>query len=423
MQPSPARTYTGKARQGSKIDIFLEPFIDTFGPVFYNLLGMVRAVSHAENLGDAPVRVSRYLGSVVYMYAYDVAYEMAREAVPSLLGRPVVPYEIDSDKRSPRHRSFFRPAMVTLPALEREGPTGRLKLERSVKLWPVGAISIIVRVPFEVESLGELVAYHDLHSSSWSLNDEVRALAEEVRRELAQCYVRPVNVLGDEEAYTVFCLEAPVSTVEGVPLAAETWFAKHRRDVAALLTQETNVDLLSRQEAEESTSRFLSYYQNDLVVVDWDAALLIDEASDFEETLYVMELANLQLAELEAYDQWLDGALERSYRDLGKHSFRARALVARDLKEIRIDLARVSDELSNITKFFGDWHLARVYAHMAARFHLARWHHSLDEKLRTLDDLYQLLKHDQNNRWMLILEATIVLLFIIDLVILFLGLQ
>ena len=97
--------------------------------------------------------------------------------------------------------------------------------------------------------------------------------------------------------------------------------------------------------------------------------------------------------------------------------------MVRDLKEIRIDLARVNDELSNITKFFGDWHLARVYEHLAARFHLGGWHHSIEEKLRTLDDFIALLKHDQTNRWMLILEATIVLLFIIDLVILFLGLQ
>jgi len=37
--------------------------------------------------------------------------------------------------------------------------------------------------------------------------------------------------------------------------------------------------------------------------------------------------------------------------------------------------------------------------------------------------LYQLLNHDQTNRWMLILEVTIVLLFVIDLVILFLGLK
>ena len=193
--------------------------------------------------------------------------------------------------------------------------------------------------------------------------------------------------------------------------------------MASLLTQEPDVDHLSKQEADESTGRFLSYYEHDLVVVDWDAALIIDERQNFDETLYVMELANLQLAELEAYDRILDDSLERAYRDLSARPTRGRAAVLRELREIRIDLARFSDELSNITKFFGDWHLARIYENISARFHLGDWHRTIDKKLQTLDDLYQLLNHDQTNRWMLILEVTIVLLFVIDLVILVLGLK
>jgi uncharacterized Rmd1/YagE family protein len=124
---------------------------------------------------------------------------------------------------------------------------------------------------------------------------------------------------------------------------------------------------------------------------------------------------------LTAYDRILDRTIESSYRDL-KLSLKGRANVVRDLREIRIDLARLSDELSNITKFFGDWHLARVYQQLSARFHLGDWHRSIDEKLKTLDELYQILKQDQNNRLMVILEVTIVLLFIIDLVVLILPL-
>src|SRR6185369_13230963 len=116
-------------------------------------------------------------------------------------------------------------------------------------------------------------------------------------------------------------------------------------------------------------------------------------------------------------------SLERAYRDLTGRSYRGRTAILRELREIRIDLARFSDELSNITKFFGDWHLARIYQNISARFHLADWHKTIDDKLQTLDDLYQLLNHDQTNRWMLILEVTIVLLFIIDLVILFFGVK
>src|SRR5262249_50978889 len=151
---------------------------------------------------------------------------------------------------------------------------------------------------------------------------------------------------------------------------AENWFQSHRRQVAALLTQEPDIHQLSKQEAEESTGRYLSYYQNDLVVIDWDAALIVDEQPDFEEVLYAMELANLQLAELEAYDRILDDSLERAYRDLAQRRYRTKAHVLRQLREIRIDMARFSDELMNITKFFGDWHLARIYEAIAARFHL-----------------------------------------------------
>lgn len=380
---------------------------------------MAVVVQQSPGLVSPRATRKRYVGEVVYLYAFDVAYEMTREPVKELLGQPVQAMELDADKRTPRHPFLFKPQMVRLPPIERRGPNGPVKLERTVKLLPVGGLSITVRVPFEVNKIEELVGYHDLQFDGDSLNDEVRQLAEDIRNELRPYYIRPHEQLEDEEAYTVFCLEAPLTTSEGIVISAESWLEAHRRQVAALLTQEDDIRYLSRQEADESTGRYLSYYQNDVVVVDWDAALLVDEKADFDETLYIMELANLQLAELEAYDRLLDNALERSYRDLGRARWRGRAHILHELRELRIDLTRLSDELSNITKFFGDWHLARIYEAIASRFHLADWHNSIDEKLKALDDLYQLLQQDRTNRAMLILEATIVLLFILDLVLLF----
>jgi hypothetical protein len=306
-----------------------------------------------------------------------------------------------------------------------------VRLERTVKLLPVGAISITIRVPFAVNALGELVDYHELRfSDGTALYDEVRRLAGEVKDELRQYSIRPLERLGDEEAYTVFCINGPLNSGDaaaaGAGIRAEDWLHAHRRDVAALLTEETDPACLSDQEAEESTGKYLSYYDRDLVVVDWDAALIVDEPRSFDEVIYIMELANLQLAELEAYDRILDTAVDRSYRDLSSMSRlggRTTTTIQRELREIRVDLSRLSDELSNITKFFGDWHLARIYKALSDRFHLADWHRTIDEKLKTLDDLYQILRADQNNRTMLLLEFTIVLLFVIDLVILVLGLK
>lgn len=371
----------------------------------------------------AATGVRQYGGEVVYIYAFDVAYELSRLPVRELLGQPVAQFVVDSSKRNPRQLFFYRPQMVRLPPLERLGPRGPVRVERTVKLLPVGAISITVRVPFQVTDLKDLVVYHDLRFSNGALYDEVRQLAEEVRRELKPYCIRPTDRLADEEAYTVFCVNTPLETADGQALSSEDWLEEHRRDVAALLTQEPDIEHLSEQEASESTQRYLSYYDHDLAVVDWDAALVLDRPGCFDETVHIMELANLQLAELEAYDRILDEAVERSYRDVSTRRLRNRAAIMRQLAEIRIDLARLSDELSNITKFFGDWHLARLYQALSSRFHLGEWHKAIDEKLKTLDDMYQLLKQDHNNRWMLVLEATIVLLFIIDLVILFMGLE
>jgi hypothetical protein len=385
--------------------------------------GNVAAVPRSER---AISTIRQLTGEVVYMYAFDVAYEMTRQPVRELLGQPVAQFVVDASKRSPRQLFFYRPQMVRLPPIERFGPRGPIRLERTIKLLPVGAISITIRIPFKVERLEELVAYHDLRFSdgSW-LYDEVRNLAEEVRKELAPYYIRPVAQLADDEAYTVFCFNAPLATVDGSHQGAEDWLFANRRDIAALLTEERDPAHLSDQEADESTGKYYSYYDHDLAVIDWDAALILDDPRFWDETLYIMELANLQLAELEAYDRILDEAVERSYRDLSRKQFRSWQTtgVQRELREIRVDLARLSDELSNITKFFGDWHLARIYQGLAARFHLGDWHRTIDEKLKTLDDLYQLLRADQNNRWMLILEVTIVLLFIIDLIILAMGLK
>ena len=379
--------------------------------------------THTSLARHTSTSAPRYTGEVVFIYAFDVAYDTARKPISTLLGQPVAQFAVDASKRSPRQLFFHRPEMVRLPPQERLGPFGAVCVQRVIKLLPVGAISITVRVPFAVNHVEDLVVFHDLQFSNSSLQDDVHRLAQEVVSELKGHLIRPHPQLLEEEAYTVFCIASPVPSQDGQPTNAEQWFQAHRRQVAALLTQESESERLSKQESDESTARYLSYYDNDIVVIDWDAALLIDEPRDFDETLYIMELANLQLAELEAYDRLLDDALERSYRDLGEQPLRSRGDILRELREIRIDMARFNDELSNTTKFFGDWHLARIYEKISSRFHLAEWHRTIDGKLKTLDDLYQLLKHDQNNRWMVILEVTIVLLFVIDLVILVMGLK
>jgi hypothetical protein len=359
-------------------------------------------------------------GEVVYFYAFDLAYDMQRTALESLLGQRLEPFQMDARKRGPRGQVFYRPLMARLPALLRSVAGRPVTLRAAIKVLPIGALSVMVKVPLAAASFDELHRWHDLKfDEGRTLERWVIDTVEEARAELAPHAVRPHAVLPEGESYTVFCIDAASPGIGG-PAAA--WLEAHRPAVAGLLTKEPEPAVLSDQEISESTGCWLSYYRHDIVVSDWDASLVIDRPSDFDETLYIMELANVQLEELEAYDIFVDEALERAYRDLRGPRNARRSGILRELKELRIDLSRFSEELSNITKFFGEWHLARVYENTARLFHLADWHRAIDEKLRTLDSLYEMLKQDQNHRLMVWLEAGIVLLFIIDLVLIFMGL-
>ncbi len=373
------------------------------------------------SIRDDPARTNVLKGQVLYIYAFDLAYDTKRVQVPTILGCRTHGYDAGPGKPGPRQGFFYRPQMVTLPPQHRDSSLGPVEVSIAVKLFNVGAISVQVGVPFEVSTLEALVAYYHLRLNGKSIEEEVMDLAEAVRRELEPCFIRPVPDLAPGEDYTVFCIHQLPGDDPTTPRRSEDWLAEHRRAVAGLLTQEPDAARLSEQEAAESTERYLTYYESDLVVVDWDAALVVGEQDSLEEVIHVIELANVQLAELGAYDRVLDTAVESAYRDLTR-TRRGRRDVRRNLREIRVDMARLNDELQNITKFFGDWHLAKIYQNLSGRFHLGDWHGIINVKLRTLADLYQLLYQDWINSWMVVLELTIVLLFILDVILLLLGL-
>ncbi|NBV34334.1 MAG: hypothetical protein EBR81_11250 [Proteobacteria bacterium] len=345
-------------------------------------------------------------GHVTWLYAFDIAHDMRREPLKTVLGRPVEPWLLATDHRVPRQSFFHRPQTIRLPPLESALPGGGSgNLERTLKILPVGGLSLAITAPVCVDSLSQLVPWHE--PPNLAAASAMRSLAQMVVQDIREHLIQPIDFPEETEAYTVFRLDPPTDQ------DAVVWLAQHRREVAALLTQELDAERLCTEEVAETTSRYLGYYKDDILVVDWDAALLLDRPGPAREILHVLELANLQLCELEAYDRLLDSAMERSYTDLSRRRQRNGALL-RKLGELRIDLSRLSDELTHAGKFLGDWHLARVYEAASSRFHLSDWQRVVDDKLKTLDDLYQTLKHDQFNRWLLILELVVIVILVLE---------
>ena len=130
---------------------------------------MEAPVPEETTSAKTPRTVKRYAGRVIYIYAFDIAYEMLRQPVSQLLGQPVAQFSVDTSRRNPRHL-FYRPQMVRLPPDGTHRAQWPVRVERTFKFLPVGAISITVSVPFEVQAIEDLVAYHDLEFSNGVLS-------------------------------------------------------------------------------------------------------------------------------------------------------------------------------------------------------------------------------------------------------------
>src|SRR4051812_47713519 len=92
--------------------------------------GMAADPPAADSTWTGPLR-----GEVVYLYAYDIAYDFRREPheLKTLLGVPIEQAGVDRSKRHPRLPQAVQ-ARIRLPGFAFEGPHGRVEVHLTIKV-------------------------------------------------------------------------------------------------------------------------------------------------------------------------------------------------------------------------------------------------------------------------------------------------
>jgi hypothetical protein len=355
-------------------------------------------------------------GEVIYLYAFDVANEIIKSRVQEILSEKPFPFEIRRDRTLPKDVPLYKPL-----AIEPTPPTAQLRgapVRVLIRIYDFGVVTVMMRAAVEAKCLADLMGFHNPQLEDGLTLDKVaESFCAKVCASIGDSLVGRTEFPPPPEAYTVFCLT-------GLPGVTDVndWLGSQRREVAGLLT-ETEPEKLSDPQVTEVLRIQRSFEKTDLAVIDWDAALVVDLTGYVDDVLYALELANLQLEEFRVMDQRLDTYLERAYQDL---ELRPRAFFGtanktlRHLRRFRIDVEMLTDEVTHSTKFFGDWHLARVYLGARDRFYLDQWRTSVEQRLAQLDKLYSVVHSEVNERRMLWLEIIIVIFFALDIAIMLL---
>jgi hypothetical protein len=143
--------------------------------------------------------------------------------------------------------------------------------------------------------------------------------------------------------------------------------------------------------------------------------------------LEILEFANSQLLEFRYYDGLLDAQLARIYAQLqvepplGTWFGRRYNRAARQVHALFIDINELTDRTENTLKIAGEIYAARLFALAARRLGLDYWKANVREKLKTVDDIYRFAVEQAGMARGEMLELTIVLILVFELVLFFMG--
>ena len=278
-----------------------------------------------------------------------------------------------------------------------------------IVLWEFGAATIVYAIPIDAR-LEDLVPLSDLLWDHAELLGDAKRRAQQLIDAIGPAIDKPQ--LGSRfEDYVVFELRLP----DGEPVS-ELW-TSCASTTASILRAEPGP--LSEQEISDALNLRCAYVRDEVVLIDWFAALLVGD--DMEDERLVLELTTAELLELRDLDEQLDKGIEAAYAVLSRKRSWLAQLSNRDedlgqVSQLQADAAVLFEGVDNALKLLGDQYLARLYRVASERFHLPQWDTAIERKLKVLDGIYEKLSSRAATRRFEMLEIIIIILIAVSTV-------
>lgn len=351
-------------------------------------------------------------GQIWALFAFDIGFAISLERLDRL--RQSIPREpLAHKKPTPSYLQYAAPPRIL--SLGEAPPLLSAPGQILATIFDFGAASISYRWPI---TPADSLALATLHEASFALyqrrlEGQAAKIAEELSEKIRPAIERP-ELARMVEDYYLFILEELSPAIPSGEL-----LENHCAPISQALRFEKM--RLSLEQQQEAVAERISYYEHDLVIVDWNAAVIYDR--DFEDAAGVLELANVELLEARYVDALLDRRLNE-YQSLvprraaflipGLNPFR-RAI--EELGQMRIEYLVLSERVENALKLIGDLYLARVHRAASRRLYLPAWEAAIARKLEIASDLYQVLIDRVRTAQNQTLEMVIILLILAEIII------
>jgi hypothetical protein len=357
-------------------------------------------------------------GAVLVYRLFDVADAIDLVAAEAAVAAPKSRLRLEGAQSESALELPRPPLHLGLGAREVPLPSGARRAQASAHVFDYGVLSIRYEVPIAPgTALADLVGLAEelFVDPNPALDAQARHEADEVSRALGAALERP-HAWEGLESYQVFLVrrfeEGPVRAAELLASAP----------VPELLLGETSPVPLAPAEREEILAHHFSYLEDDLAVLHWNSALVV-EPSGVRDIPDLLELATAHLLELRYYDALLDRELHRIYDEIEAGGTPVANVFTRRYRRLQrqtaallLELSEMIERLENAVKIVGDFYLARLYQGAVRRFRLPAWQETVLRKQRLVADVYDLIGDAADTSRSELLELAIILLIVFEIV-------
>ena len=289
--------------------------------------------------------------------------------------------------------------------------TGRLAY------YDYGVVSLRLDRPFQ-DDWQAVITQVSRWMNAPELERQAAQIVESHLQRVCSALVKPYEERLTEDYHVIHLHE-----ISGAP-PTSAHLIEHCGDFIAQLVRGEAARFSASERAEILEAR-MSYYENDLLVVGWNAALLYDTPEGAASTFQLLEYANTQLLEFRHYDGVLTRLLPEVYASLDKGTgIRRRWRLGREaarVKTIQLDVRELSERVDNSIKFLSDMFAARLYRMAARKIGVPDYRTLVEQKLNSAGELYSFMMDRFYQGRAFALELMVVVILVIELVFLFRG--
>jgi len=354
-------------------------------------------------------------GTINLCQLYDLGDKIILASVSKCISKPIAFLQLSVSVRQ------WESISITQPPLQVELETHNISLfglelrgVLKANIYNLGAVALTLQFPLPSATPWEIIA--QLMGAIQSPSESLQAIFSEaisyLERVIYSAIINPSRSTIVED-YSILVIEKfqekiAVSTLTDNPQLWEILLGEKQSLSAYISKMLTSI----------------SYYQDDLALLSWNGAILIEPDPLAAETaLELIEFSNVELLLMRSYDEALDQELPKLYRQLPKKRPRfAIPLVRRyssllhDVQRLIVEFTEVTERVDNALKVTDDVYWNRFYSAILNVLKVDVWRSGVDHKLAILRQTYSMLHNDADAERATALEWIIVFLILFEIV-------